>query len=93
MQAIADWLEKLGMSEYTQRFAENEIDVSVLRRSHRSGPQRYGSCRLDIGERCLAAIAEHVGRRQSTARQPQLTDAEGPRTPPSDGRSRFCFLT
>ena len=38
MQQIADWLEKLGMSEYAQRFAENEIDVSVLRRSHRSGP-------------------------------------------------------
>ena len=28
---ISDWLEKLGMSEYAQRFAENEIDVSVLR--------------------------------------------------------------
>ena len=31
MQQIADWLEKLGMSEYAQRFAENDIDVSVLR--------------------------------------------------------------
>src|SRR5262245_51213266 len=31
MQQIADWLEKLGMSEYTQRFAENRIDFSVLR--------------------------------------------------------------
>ena len=26
MQQIADWLEKLGMSEYAQRFAENGID-------------------------------------------------------------------
>ena len=31
MQQIADWLEKLGMSEYAQRFAENDIDISVLR--------------------------------------------------------------
>jgi class 3 adenylate cyclase len=31
MQQIADWLEKLGMSEYAQRFAENRIDLSVLR--------------------------------------------------------------
>ena len=31
MQQSADWLEKLGMSEYAQRFAENKIDVSVLR--------------------------------------------------------------
>src|SRR4029077_6755947 len=30
MQQIADWLEKLGMSEYTQCFAENRIDFSVL---------------------------------------------------------------
>jgi class 3 adenylate cyclase len=30
MQQIADWLEKLGMSEYAQRFAENGIDLSVL---------------------------------------------------------------
>ena len=30
MQAIADWLEKLGMSEYADRFAENRIDLSVL---------------------------------------------------------------
>ena len=30
MQEIADWLEKLGMPEYGERFAENEIDLSVL---------------------------------------------------------------
>ena len=29
MQQIADWLEKLGMSEYAQRFAENRIKVSA----------------------------------------------------------------
>ena len=27
---ISDWLHKLGMSEYAERFAENKIDVSVL---------------------------------------------------------------
>jgi class 3 adenylate cyclase/predicted ATPase len=31
VQQIADWLEQLGMSEYTTCFAENRIDVSVLR--------------------------------------------------------------
>ena len=31
MEEIADWLEKLGMSEYTQCFTEHRIDVSVLR--------------------------------------------------------------
>src|SRR4029078_449581 len=30
MRQIAEWLEKLGMSEYAQRFAENRIDFAVL---------------------------------------------------------------
>jgi class 3 adenylate cyclase len=30
MQQIADWLQKLGLGQYAQTFAENEIDVSVL---------------------------------------------------------------
>jgi class 3 adenylate cyclase len=30
MQQIADWLKQLGMSEYSQSFAENGIDLSVL---------------------------------------------------------------
>ena len=30
MQQIADWLKKLGMSEYAERFAENDIDVAIL---------------------------------------------------------------
>jgi class 3 adenylate cyclase len=30
MQQISDWLKKLGMSEYADRFVENRIDLSVL---------------------------------------------------------------
>jgi class 3 adenylate cyclase/tetratricopeptide (TPR) repeat protein len=30
MQQIAEWLGKLGMSEYVHRFAENDIDIAVL---------------------------------------------------------------
>ena len=30
MQQIADWLQKLDLSEYADRFAENKIDISVL---------------------------------------------------------------
>jgi hypothetical protein len=30
MQQIADWLNKFGMSEYAERFAENDIDMAVL---------------------------------------------------------------
>ena len=87
MQQIADWLEKLGMSEYAQRFAENDIDVSVLRRSDRSGPQ---------GHRGLArASAKDVARRlrslsgaiASTAQSRRLP-SRSPKTPPSAAKSR-----
>jgi class 3 adenylate cyclase len=30
MQQIAEWLKQLGMSEYAQRFAEDDIDLDVL---------------------------------------------------------------
>jgi class 3 adenylate cyclase/predicted ATPase len=30
MQDLAHWLEKLGMSEYTERFAANDIDIEVV---------------------------------------------------------------
>ena len=30
MQQIADWLGKLGLSEYAQRFVENDIDFTIL---------------------------------------------------------------
>ena len=30
MRQIADWPKKLGLEEYTQCFAENAIDISVL---------------------------------------------------------------
>ena len=31
MATITEWLASLGLSEYAQRFAENDIDVTVLR--------------------------------------------------------------
>jgi SAM domain (Sterile alpha motif) len=30
VQEISDWLEKLGMSEYAQRFTESNIDFAIL---------------------------------------------------------------
>jgi SAM domain (Sterile alpha motif) len=30
MQQVADWLEKIGLGQYAQRFAENDIDVERI---------------------------------------------------------------
>ena len=62
MQPIADWLEKLGMSEYTQRFAENDIDIEVLSELTDADFDRLG---VSIGHRrkllkALAAAIQEV---------------------------------
>ena len=60
MQQIADWLEKLGMSEYAGRFAENGIDVSVLRHLTDQDLKDIGVL-LGHRRKMLAAIAELAG--------------------------------
>jgi class 3 adenylate cyclase len=57
MQQIADWLKKLGMAEYAQRFAENRIDLSALRHLTDQDLKDIG---VLLGDRrkMLAAIAE-----------------------------------
>jgi uncharacterized protein YjiS (DUF1127 family) len=60
MQPIAEWLKKLGMSEYAERFAENRIDLSVLRHLTDQDLKDIG---VLLGDRrkMLAAIAELAG--------------------------------
>jgi len=57
MQQIADWLEKLGMSEYAERFAESDIYTSVLRDLTDQDLKELG---VSLGHRrkMLRAIAE-----------------------------------
>lgn len=59
MQEITNWLGQLGLGQYAQRFAENEIDTSVL-------PHLTDQDLRDIGiplghrRKILAAIREHA---------------------------------
>jgi class 3 adenylate cyclase len=65
MEEIADWLEKLGMSEYTQSFTEHRIDVSVLRYLTDQDLKDIG---IPLGHRrkILAAIGELSGSARAT---------------------------
>jgi class 3 adenylate cyclase/predicted ATPase len=69
MQQIADWLEKLGLGQYTERFAENEIDVTVLRHLTDQDLREIG---VPLGHRrkILAAIREDVGSPGPFASEP-----------------------
>jgi class 3 adenylate cyclase len=60
MQQIGEWLEKLGVSEYTQRFVENGIDVSVLRYLTDQDLEKVGVL-LGHRRKMLAAITEMIG--------------------------------
>jgi hypothetical protein len=71
MQQIADWLEKLGMSGYAQRFAESDVNTSVLRDLTDQDLKELG---VSLGHRrkMLRAIAELAGA-ATTSPQPELT--------------------
>src|SRR5215471_10850613 len=57
---IAEWLASLGLPEYAQRFAENGIDVSVLRYLTDQDLEKIGVL-LGHRRKMLAAIAELTG--------------------------------
>jgi hypothetical protein len=50
---MSGWLEKLGMSEYAERFAKNRIDLSVLSDLTDQDLEKLGIV-LVIGARCFA---------------------------------------
>jgi hypothetical protein len=77
MPQIADWLKKLGMSEYAARFAENRIDLTVLRDLTDQDLKDLG---VVLGDRrkMLRAIAELSDAPAGVAPAP----AEAPAPPP-----------
>ncbi len=77
MQQIADWREKLGLSEYAQRFTENGIDVSVLRYLTDQDLKDIGIL-LGHRRKMLAAIAELAGAPPAMG-EPPATAAPKPR--------------
>ena len=74
MREIAEWLEKLGMSEYAERFAENDIDASVLPHLTDQSLKELG---VSLGHRLkiLAAIRD-LGGPTPVASEPAVAPAE-----------------
>jgi class 3 adenylate cyclase/predicted ATPase len=80
VQEIADWLGRLGLGQYAQRFAENEIDVSVL---PHLADQDLKDIGIPLGHRrkILAAISEPTAAAQAapepsaTSMAPKTSDA------------------
>ena len=86
MQDLAHWLEKLGMSEYAQRFAENGIDVSVLPHLTDQDLKKIGVL-LGHRRKMLRGDCGACRCRPSTAAA-CVELSRSPKTPPSAAKSR-----
>ena len=58
MQQIAEWLEKLGMPEYIQRFTDNDIDFTILSDLTDQDLEKIGIASLGHRRKLLRAIAD-----------------------------------
>ena len=78
MQQIAEWLEKLGMSEYAERFAENGINIAALPHLTDQDLKDIG---VLLGHRriMLAAIGELAATPPASA-QPTLAEPKAQET-------------
>jgi class 3 adenylate cyclase/predicted ATPase len=66
MQQIADWLEKLGLGQYAQRFAENDIDFDILSDLTDQDLEKIGVTSVGHRRKLLRAIANLKGVEKST---------------------------
>src|SRR6516165_6529296 len=61
MRQFAEWLERLGLSEYAQRFAENDIDFTILGDLTDQDLEKIGIVSLGHRRKLLRAIANLGG--------------------------------
>jgi class 3 adenylate cyclase len=84
MQQVSEWLEKLGLGQYAQRFAENDISFSVLPDLTDQDLKEIG---VSLGHRrqVLRALAELIGREKDA---PKAAVATAPSAAPQDTAER-----
>jgi len=74
-QPTADWLEKLGLGQYAQRFAENDINIGILPHLTDQDLKELGVVSLGHRRQLLLAIAELKGVQKGVP-QPPATEAQ-----------------
>src|SRR6516165_1634440 len=79
MQQIADWLRQLGMQEYIQQFAENDVDFAILGELTDQDLEKIGITSLGHRRKLLRAIADLKGIEKSA---PAVAVAPTPSTSP-----------
>ena len=85
MQQISDWLESLGMSEYAEHFADNDIDFAILGDLTDQDLEKIGVTSLGHRRKLLRAIANLDGVQKSG---PALAVPATPSAIPADAAER-----
>jgi SAM domain (Sterile alpha motif) len=80
MQHVAEWLQKLGLDQYAQRFAENDINFAILPHLTNQDLRELGVKSLGHRRQLLLAIAEVSSVQKGTASPPStpLSAAKSP---------------
>ena len=79
MQQIADWLQKLGLGQYAQRFAENDTTFVILPDLTDQDLEKIGVASLGHRRKLLRAIGD-LGGVETTA--PTVAAAAAPTVMP-----------
>src|SRR6202045_3441407 len=84
MPHVADWLQRLGLGQYTQRFVENDINFSILPDLTDQDLKELGVASLGHRRKLLRAIADLEAIRNSA---PPVAVAAGAPAAPRPGPS------
>jgi class 3 adenylate cyclase len=80
MQQIADWLQKLGLGQYAERFADNDINFAILPDLTDQDLKELGVASLGHRRQLLRAIAELKDGGAATSRPAaKYADPSAPR--------------
>ena len=73
MQQVADWLQNIGLGQYAQRFAENDITFAILPHLTDQDLKELGVTSLGHRRQLLLAIAEINSVQKGPASPPSAT--------------------
>ncbi len=92
MQQIADWLQMLGLSEYAECFAQNDIDFAILGDLTDQDFEKIGVASLGHRRKLLRAIANLEGAEKGAPAAPAPAPSATPRAAESAERRQVTVM-
>jgi class 3 adenylate cyclase len=93
MQQVSDWLETLGLVQYAQRFAENDITIAILPDLTDQDLKELGVASLGHRRQLLRAIAELGNAPATTTPIPPRPSSSPPIAPLTETAGERRYLT